>query len=125
MNFQKIVLTTAIIILIIVLVVIGLLLSKGSKSESWPPIVGACPDYWVDMSGNGEECFNSHSLGRCNIPDDNNKSTMNFNESPFTGADGTCAKYKWANSCNVTWDGITSGVKNPCDKSSNDENQTP
>jgi hypothetical protein len=40
---------------------------------------------------------------------------MNFNQSPFTDDDGDCAKYNWANSCKVTWDGITSGVKNPCD----------
>lgn len=117
MNFQMIVLTTAIIILILVLVVIGVALSKASEENSWPPIVGECPDYWTDISGNGEACFNTHSLGRCNIPSKNNKATMNFNKSPFLGDDGICAKYRWATSCNVTWDGITSGVKNPCDKS--------
>ena len=118
MNFQKIVLTVAIIVLLIVLVMIGMALSKASYSETWPPIVGDCPDYWVDMSGNGSACLNTHSLGRCNIPTDDNKTTMNFNQAPFTGNDGTCAKYKWAKACKVTWDGITSGVQNPCDTSS-------
>jgi hypothetical protein len=120
MNFQMIVLTIAIITLIIILVVIGLALSKASDSETWPPVVGTCPDYWVDMSGNGEECLNTHSLGRCNIPSESNKATMNFNTAPFNTDDGNCAKYKWATSCQVTWDGITSGVKNPCDKSTQD-----
>ena len=124
MNFQKIVLTMATILLIVILVVIGVSLSKASVEESWPPIVGECPDYWVDMSGNGEACFNSHSLGRCNIPGDpkvnGNKNTMNFNQSPFTGDNGDCAKYNWATSCKITWDGITSGVKNPCDTSTTD-----
>lgn len=124
MIFQKIVLTIATILLIIILVVIGVSLSKASE-KNWPPIVGECPDYWVDMSGNGEKCFNTHSLGRCNLQsdlakqtnDNENISTMNFNQSPFTGNNGNCAKYRWANACKVTWDGITSGVKNPCDTS--------
>jgi hypothetical protein len=115
MSFQKVVLTVATVALIIILVVIGVALSKASYEESWPPVVGDCPDYWVDMSGNGEACFNSHSLGRCNIPEKGKDNTMNFNQSPFTDSNGTCSKYKWANSCNVTWDGITSGVQNPCD----------
>ena len=84
MNFQKLVLTVAIIILIILLVLIGIVLSKGHVGVEWPPIVGECPDYWVDMSGNGEACYNKHHLGRCNIPTKTNKNTMNFNESTFT-----------------------------------------
>ena len=43
---------------------------------------------------------------------------MNFNQQPFTGDNGSCSKYRWATGCGVTWDGITSGVKNPCDTSS-------
>lgn len=115
MGFQTIVLTVATIILLILLVIIGLTLSKAAYPETWPPIVGDCPDYWVDMSGNGEACLNTHSLGTCNIPQEGNPNTMNFNQKPFTGTDGDCYRYKWANSCKVTWDGITSGVKNPCD----------
>jgi hypothetical protein len=124
MNFQKIVLTIAIILLIVILVVIGVALSKASVEEKWPPMIGECPDYWVDMSGNGEACFNSKSLGRCNVPSADNKNTMNFNQAPFTGEDGNCAKYTWANACNITWDGITSGVKNPCDKTTTDNTST-
>ena len=120
MNFQKIVLIMAIVLLIIILVAIGVTLSKSRREENWPPIVGECPDYWVDMSGNGEACVNSNSLGRCNIPNDANANAnaMNFNQAPFTGDNGNCSKYRWATSCKVTWDGITSGVKNPCDTSS-------
>ena len=73
------------------------------------------------MSGNGEECFNSHSLGRCNVPSEGEKGTMNFNQSPFTDENGDCAKYTWATKCKVTWDGITSGVQNPCDTTTEDE----
>jgi hypothetical protein len=115
MNFQKFVLMVATILLIGALVVIGVSLSKGTKDESWPPIVGECPDYWVDLKGNGEACFNSKSLGKCNVPSKGNQNTMDFTQSPFNGENGACARYKWASACQVTWDGITSGVKNPCD----------
>lgn len=119
MNFQKTIIAIAIIILIIVLVIIGVSLSKSKSDMSWPPIVGECPDYWTDLSGNGEACFNGHHLGRCNIPTEDNKNTMNFNQSPFTGDNGLCNKSKWANSCGVVWDGITSGISNPCDTQTN------
>jgi hypothetical protein len=116
MNFQKIVLIVATMILIVVLVIIGISLSK-SMNNNWPPTVADCPDYWIDLSGNGQACFNTHGLGKCNIPSESDKLTMNFNQSPFIGSNGICAKYKWAKNCQVTWDGITSGVKNPCDES--------
>ena len=116
MNFQKTILVVATLVLIVLLVVIGYTLSKTDSSETWPPIVGACPDYWIDLSGNGEACVNSHKLGKCNLPgDDKDNNTMNFNQSPFNTATGLCSKYKWANNCEVTWDGITTGIANPCD----------
>ena len=120
MAFQKTVLIIATVLLIVILVVIGILLSKTSESDSWPPIVGDCPDFWVDMSGNGEACFNSQSLGTCNLPSKDKQNTKNFNEAHFNGENEECSKYKWANTCKVTWDGITSGVSNPCDTTSTD-----
>jgi hypothetical protein len=114
MSFQQIILTIAIILLIIILVIIGIALSKASDSEIWPPVVGECPDYWVDLSGNGGACVNTHSLGRCNIPSSGEQAAMNFDQAPFNTENGSCAKYTWATGCQVTWDGITSGVPNPC-----------
>lgn len=96
MNFQKIVLIIAIVFLIIMLIVIGITLSNAIENADWPPIVGKCPDFWVDLSGNGEACFNSHSLGTCNIPSAGNPNTKNFNESPFTEDNGECKKYTWS-----------------------------
>ena len=118
MNFQKTILVVATLVLIVLLVVIGYTLSKTDASETWPPIVGTCPDYWIDLSGNGAACFNSHKLGTCNLPGvGNDKNTMDFNKSPFNTNTGVCSKYKWANNCKVTWDGITTGISNPCDTS--------
>ena len=119
MNFQKTILTTAIVVLIILLIFIGISMRNSDASSVWPPIIGDCPDYWVDLSGNGEACFNSHSLGKCNLPGKGaEKNTKNFNVDPFNSSNGLCAKYKWAKTCDVTWDGITSGVSNPCDTTS-------
>jgi hypothetical protein len=117
MNFQSIILTIAVVGLIVLLVVIGYSLSKSTSTIVWPPIVGSCPDYWMDLKGNGEQCYNVKSLGKCNLPGTNEQNTMNFNVSPFNGDTGTCSKYNWAKNCNVTWDGITYGAKNPCDTS--------
>jgi len=116
MEFQKTVIVIALLILIAMLVWIGVSLSKTYDDTNWPPIVGDCPDYWLDLSGNGAGCFNAKRLGNCNLPSKGNPNIMNFNRDIFTGSDGTCAKYKWANTCGVTWDGINSGVSNPCVK---------
>lgn len=115
-SFQKIVLIIATIFLILFLLLIGVSLSNSTNDVDWPPVVGNCPDYWVDLSGNGSKCFNSHRLGNCPayIPTADDKNTMNFNQSPFTGTNGNCAKSKWANHCKLSWDGITYGVKDPC-----------
>ena len=112
-TFQKIVLFSAIIILIITLIFIGTTLSY-SKDQEWPPMVPECPDYWmIDGSGNNATCINIKDLGTCKSLG-NKHQTMNFNTSAFTGSQGACNKYNWATKCNVTWDGITYGVSNPC-----------
>jgi heme/copper-type cytochrome/quinol oxidase subunit 2 len=115
-NFQIIVIVIAIIILIIMLTYIGRSLSKYKYSGKWPPITGLCPDYWIDLSGNGEQCYNEKKLGICNIAtSEDDKNTMNFNIPPYNNFDNsTCAKYQWAKDCKVSWDGITSGIENPC-----------
>jgi hypothetical protein len=106
-TFQKIILYSAIIILIVILIIIGIAFSYA-KNEQWPPLVPECPDFWIaDGSGNNTQCVNVKDLGTCQAVGTKHKK-MNF-----TGFDN-CAKYTWANNCNVTWDGITYGVSNPC-----------
>ena len=116
MNFQKIVLIIAIILLIVSLIFIGISLSKSKSDEAWPPLIGDCPDYWVDLSGNGAMCVNEKALGKCNLPSEGSKNPMDFSKAPFTGDNGLCSKYMWANNCGLSWDGITYGVSNPCAK---------
>jgi hypothetical protein len=128
-GFQKSVLVIAIITLILTLVLIGLALNSAKNNMSWPPLVGSCPDYWVDLSGNGAACFNPKKLGHCNIPTSaSEKNTMDFSGSIFTGDDGLCNKKKWATNCSdpnnpVTWDGITYGVVDPCETSGSGEEE--
>ena len=113
MNFQSIVLIIAAILLIICLVLIGVSLAKAKNNANWPPKIATCPDYWYDNGKNGSKCTNQN-LGNGKIAE------MNFSVSPYVGENSACAKYKWATSNGITWDGITSGVHNPCDPSFNE-----
>ena len=116
-GFQKIILYSAIIILIIALVFIGIALMY-SKGQTWPPMTPDCPDYWImDGSGNNTTCTNVKDLGICSPASGKKHLTMNFNNAPYTGSQGMCNKYNWANNCGVSWDGITYGVNNPCQTS--------
>lgn len=115
--FQKIVLFGAIIILIIALVVIGTALANATDKQ-WPPMIPDCPDYWtIDGSGNNATCINVKNLGTCEPKNGDEHLEMNFNTSAFTGSNELCSKYTWATKCNVSWDGITYGVSNPCQSS--------
>jgi hypothetical protein len=106
-SFQIIVLILAVIILIVALSFIGVSLKNSNKKTSWPPLVADCPDYWtVDVVGSSTVCRNVKDLGKCK--------SLNDNPKDFTGLTA-CQKYTWADSCDVAWDGITYGVKNPCD----------
>lgn len=116
-GFQKFILFAAIIILTITLIVIGVALSSASDT-TWPPMTPDCPDYWIiDGSGNNATCINVKDLGTCPPQSGNKHLNMNFNDNAFTGSNGLCAKYTWAKKCNVSWDGITYGVNNPCQTS--------
>lgn len=114
-GFQKTILIVAIILLLINLIIISLGLHYSSKKQNWPPMIPICPDYWVsDGSGNNISCINVKDLGVCEPASGNKHLIMNFNQSPYVGDKGNCAKFTWANQCKVSWDGINYGVKNPC-----------
>lgn len=114
-TFHIVVLVSAIVILVVSLYFISKLTNSAYSSASWPPNVPNCPDWWV-ASGDGknQKCINQKNLGTCSANEGEEHQIMDFNISKFTGGDGLCNKYKWANNCNVSWDGITYGVKNPC-----------
>ena len=124
-TFQKVILSIAIILLIILLIVINMSLTNATASIVWPPVNTNCPDYWVDVGTGapGSGCFNSQSIGTCKLPaagetssSPRSGSLMDFSGAAYKGANGSCAKKQWANTCGVTWDGITYGygAKDPC-----------
>ena len=111
-SFQTITLIIAIVILLILLIVIGINIGTAQSKMPWPPVVGDCPDYWLDIGVNGSQCvvnINQDNKGKATSP-------MDFSGSTYQGSGAACAKYTWANTNNVSWDGITYGVTNPCAK---------
>jgi hypothetical protein len=113
-GFQKIVLITAgVVFFIAVLFITTALLQKST--ENWPPIIAQCPDWWViNGSGKNSTCINVKDLGNYTKTGTDEHQTVNFNLPTYTGTNGKCAKYNWAKGFNISWDGITYGVKNPC-----------
>lgn len=111
-TFQSRVFAVALIVLIMILIFVGVSLTYANKRVKWPPIIGACPDYWLDTSpqGNGSDCIWNQRNN--NIGTSSNH--MNFAVNPYVGNQGLCNKYNWATSKNVSWDGITYGMQNPC-----------
>jgi len=97
MNFQQIVIFIASILLIIALIFIGYALYNNSFNTKFPPVTADCPDFWV---AENNECTNPKNLGNCTGP-------MNFNVDKYKGEQSNCNKAKWANSCNISWSGIT------------------
>jgi Plasmodium falciparum domain of unknown function (CPW_WPC) len=102
-GFQKMVILLFILLLIIILFIVGFTLSS-KQDKTWPPIVGDCPDYWLDANGDGSKCQNVKRLGTC-------YEDMDFTTNNFLSV---CNKYQWANKCGVTWDGITNLGSDPC-----------
>jgi len=96
--FYPIVIGIAIIMVVIVLSIVAYYLQGSKKNKVFPPITSDCPDHWVadDLSG----CLNPLGLGSCPGPE-------NFNTHTYNTHDGNCKKSKWAESCGLTWQGIT------------------
>jgi len=112
-SFQTTVSIVALITLIVIFITIAISLHIAKKKETWPPILSQCPDYWVDESNNGSKCVNIQNLGTCK-PTNQAHQSMDFTSPIFMGSNGICEKYRWAKGCDLTWDGITYGVPNPC-----------
>tara|TARA_Y100000816_G_C25888515_1_gene463533 strand:+ start:114 stop:485 length:372 start_codon:yes stop_codon:yes gene_type:complete len=120
-EFKFTVLLIAIIALIIGLTSIAVLLSRGDYISEWPPFISKCPDqytYTIDTNDNdNSKCTTDnekiHSSGNATII---NKPCSEFypNNGTFTGTQGNCNKKKWAEECQVSWDGIR-GNEDLCD----------
>jgi hypothetical protein len=122
-TFYSTVLLVATVILILSLTYVGVLMYSANSSALFPPQIAACPDQW-SISSDGSGCVIPASTSKnygtlsasayASVPgyylDDNGNNAINFNNSNWTGINGTssvCNKQKWANSTGVIWDGIT------------------
>lgn len=105
-GFQKTIIIILIIVLLIICTTTFFIIRYANTNQPWPPIESSCPDYWELDKNN--ICINKKNLGTCN------QDQMDFNVAPFNTSTGDCSKYNWATKCNVSWDGITYGVSNPC-----------
>ena len=103
MTFQKITLLIASVLLILVLGLIAYMLYKAQSQVQFPPVVAQCPDYWT-VSGEAT-CTNVQNIGSgCQSP-------MDFSGPQWQGSNGLQAKYNWAKSCGLTWQGVTNNSK--------------
>ena len=105
--FNKIVFGLAGLAFIGCLIYFGYTLYKSKQEYKYPPVVANCPDYWLDESdkNDGSNCVNKNKLGDTQCPQ-----TMNFSGPIWNGANGLCAKRTWANSCGLTWDGVSDSI---------------
>ena len=106
LGFKLAVVSVASLILIIMLAFVGYSLYAHNFNQKFPPVTAECPDFWTIKEKN--ICENPKNLGNCTGP-------VNFNQERFQGAEGDCNKSKWAQSCNVSWSGITNN-SSICDK---------
>ena len=113
-NFQKIVLTVAIVIFIILMIFVATALYENKYKVGFPPVISECPDYWVDQQKQPDpnELADNQTIGaKCvnvkNLGNDACQKEMSFVGDFWTGKQGNCNKYIWAKSCDLTWDVIT------------------
>ena len=76
----------------------------SKKTDTWPPYISTCPDYWVfDSSINA--CVNTKKLGS-GAPTtlDPNSSTDMYGNSAINT---NCGKYNFATQYDLPWEGIS------------------
>ena len=112
MIFYKNIFISAILSAIILIVIIGLIMYYLKSKEVYPPVIGACPDFYnLDASTN--MCTRTTAWDDASIP----TGSTGCESLDFTGqsyllpgsskGSGICNKKDKAEYCGVTWDGIT------------------
>jgi hypothetical protein len=106
MNFYKTSLMIMVVVLIICLSVLGVVIQSSETSKLYPPTVADCPDYYVKNSdGICEDPTQTLSnIESCNTVNPE----ADFPKRKGIGKrSGLCRKKRWAEGCNINWDGIT------------------
>ena len=114
--FHIAVLTIASVIFIISLTTIGVIMQKGARSGTFPPIASDCPDGWSTTSSPS----GTNIMFTCNAPPNYTGSTpsssdtlavtWNSSVKKIVYTDNTtsiCDKNKWNKKSNIVWDGVS------------------
>ena len=117
--FYIIVLSVAIVLLILLLTYIGIKMANNKMAtdgNAYPPQFATCPDYW-QVNGDGTCTIPTSGSRNYGSINSNSPSPYGYNSSTKSidfkhsgwAATGTsvCNQKMWANSNNVTWDGIS------------------
>jgi hypothetical protein len=116
--FQKTVVVVAAVLLLLSLAVVGVALYRHRSHETFPPVIGSCPDYWDDVTPRdgspGTVCKNlginppaSHEGSSGSLSCPGKGGVQAFKSSLWRGKSGLCRKATWARQCGVIWDGVT------------------
>ena len=117
--FHFAVLAIASVIFIVALTTIGLIMQKGSKAGTFPPMASNCPDGWTELSSVADDTITY----TCTAPDTTTKpvdvtGVTDITIGAWTAAatktitysDKTtsiCDKQKWADKNSIVWDGVS------------------
>ena len=85
--------------------------ASNNYCASMPPApYGMCDDGHTPKKEDGtcpapeaSKCYNIHGLG----VNEGNCAVVDFSGAEYTGSAGLCNKQKWAETCKVSWDGVS------------------
>ena len=101
-SFQTIVLIIAVVILIISLAAIGTAIYLNRFTKAYPPVISQCPN-----------TYTAGKNGLCTPSTGSSDPSININNSRYTGVDGLCQKWLFAQQNKLIWPGVTDST-NPC-----------
>ena len=110
MIFYKNVLISTILSAILLLGIVVVVMYYTKNKQIYPPILSSCPDFYnLDVNNKcvNTGVWNTNALAALTDCDYKDFSGNDYNIQGTGATSGLCAKQKWANSCKVSWDGIT------------------
>jgi len=124
-QFQRVVIGLAIVIFLSIIAFLLYMLFSTATKGTWPPTEQNCPDYYIDVAGDGSMCRGvtglafqtkltpAKTIGTVTIAADGCTGISGMNAAGFVSGSGAyprlCAKNTMAAACGATWDGVTYG----------------
>lgn len=110
MEFYKTSFMIMMVVLILSLAIMGVALHTSKGDVNFPPNISKCPDYYV-YDPTTKTCNDVKQLSTDGSYQGTDCTNPDFNVDKFkakgTGPQsGICKKKRWAENCNVPWDGI-------------------